>query len=245
MNATPNIPKHIAIIMDGNGRWAKKQGLARIVGHERGVRTIREMVRAAREWNIQYLTLYAFSKENWARPKQEVDFLMKLLSEYLDSELDELRKNSVRFNVIGKINELPQDIQRKIERNMKETVHNRGLSLTLALNYSSRVEIIDAVRRLCEKVESGTLKSHEVSESHLEQELDTAGMPDPDLLIRTSGEMRLSNFLLWQVSYTEIYVSEKCWPEFTKEDFGEAIQAYQTRERRFGRTQAVRSFHGD
>ncbi|MBI3999537.1 MAG: isoprenyl transferase [Candidatus Omnitrophica bacterium] len=243
MNTTSKIPQHVAIIMDGNGRWAKKQGLARILGHQKGVETIREIVRAARDWNVKYLTLYAFSKENWARPKREVDFLMNLLSAYLDSELEELKNSSVRFNVIGRIEELPLNIQKKIDRNVEEMKTNKGLMLTLALNYSSRVEIIDAARRLCEKVGSGALKPEEISESHFERELYTGGMPDPDLLIRTSGELRVSNFLLWQISYTEIYVSEKFWPDFTKEDFAQALKAYQKRERRFGRSEAVRSAH--
>ena len=243
MNTTSKIPQHVAIIMDGNGRWAKKQGLARILGHQKGVETIREIVRAARDWNVKYLTLYAFSKENWARPKREVDFLMNLLSAYLDSELEELKNSSVRFNVIGRIEELPLNIQKKIDRNVEEMKTNKGLMLTLALNYSSRVEIIDAVKRLCEKVNSGTLNPGEISESHFERELYTGGMPDPDLLIRTSGELRVSNFLLWQISYTEIYVSEKFWPDFTKEDFAQALKAYQKRERRFGRSEAVRSAH--
>src|SRR3989338_2899569 len=239
MNTTSKIPQHVAIFMDGNGRWAKKQGLARILGHQKGVETIREIVRAARDWNVKYLTLYAFSKEKWARPKREVDFLMNLLSAYLDSELEELKNSSVRFNVIGRIEELPLNIQKKIDRNVEEMKTNKGLMLTLALNYSSRVEIIDAARRLCEKVSSGALKPEEISESHFERELYTGGMPDPDLLIRTSGELRVSNFLLWQISYTEIYVSEKFWPDFTKEDFAQALKAYQKRERRFGRSEAV------
>ena len=236
MSTNNNIPEHVAIIMDGNGRWAKKQGLARILGHQKGVGTIQEIVRAAQDWNIKYLTLYAFSRENWTRPKREVDFLMNLLSEYLDSELEELKRNSVRFNVIGRIEELPPQIQKKIARNIKEMEQNKGLVLTLALNYSSRVEITDAVKRLCEKVNLGQLKPEEISESHVEHELYTAGIPDPDLLIRTSGELRVSNFLLWQISYTEIYVSEKYWPDFTKEDFTQAVKAYQKRELRFGRS---------
>lgn len=238
------VPKHVAIIMDGNGRWAKKRGLARISGHQKGVGIIREIVCAAQEWGVKYLTLYAFSRENWARPKREVDFLMNLLSEYLDSELEELKRNSVRFNVIGRIEELPPAIQKKIARNVKEMEQGKGLVLTLALNYSSRVEIADAARRLCEKVSSGVLKPGEISESLIERELYTAGMPDPDLLIRTSGELRISNFLLWQISYTEIYVSDKYWPDFTKEDFSQAIKAYQKRERRFGRSETISSLDG-
>ncbi|MBI4395357.1 MAG: isoprenyl transferase [Candidatus Omnitrophica bacterium] len=237
MDATNKIPRHVAIIMDGNGRWAKKQGLARILGHQRGVETIREIVRTSREIGIKYLTLYAFSKENWARPKREVDFLMNLLGEYLDSELEEMKTSQIRFNVIGKSEDLPSQIQSKIKRNMEETEKNTGLLLTLALSYSSRVEITDAVKSLCEQVKKGHLQINEITEGHVARELYTAEIPDPDLLIRTSGELRVSNFLLWQISYTEIYVSEKYWPDFKKEDFLEAVQEYQKRERRFGRSE--------
>ena len=240
MENTSKTPHHIAIIMDGNGRWARERGLARILGHQKGVDTIREIVRAAREFKIKYLTLYAFSKENWARPKSEVNFLMKLLSEYLDSELKEMETNRIRFNAIGGLKELPAEVQRKIERNMKQTANNQELLLTLALSYSSRVEITDAVKRLCERVKSGQLEIETITENHLAQELYTAGIPDPDLLIRTSGELRISNFLLWQISYTEIYVSDKYWPDFRKEDFLEAIRDYQKRERRFGRAETSR-----
>ena len=238
MASTSKIPRHVAIIMDGNGRWAKKHGLARIFGHQKGVDTIRETVRTARELGIQYLTLYAFSKENWARPKHEVDALMRLLSDYLDLEIKELDENSVRFNVIGRIEELPIDIQKKIQRNVAQTSKNKGLTLTLALSYSSRIEIMDAAKRLCEEMAKGQLKIDDINETRFADQLYTSGMPDPDLLIRTSGEMRVSNFLLWQISYAEIYVTEKLWPDFRKEDFIQAIGAYQKRERRFGRSEA-------
>ncbi|MBI3999460.1 MAG: isoprenyl transferase [Candidatus Omnitrophica bacterium] len=231
------IPQHVAIIMDGNGRWAQERGFARILGHQKGVDTIREIVKAARELKIKYLTLFAFSKENWARPKREIDFLMNLLSEYLDFELKEMEANHIRFNVIGKIEELPSSAQEKIKRNIDRTQNNQGLVLTLALSYSSRIEITDAAKRLCEEVKQGRLSIEEISEGHFARHLYTAGMPDPDLLIRTSGELRISNFLLWQISYAEIYVSEKYWPDFKKEDFTEAIREYQKRERRFGRTE--------
>ncbi len=223
--------------MDGNGRWAEAKGFARILGHQRGVDTIREIVRTARELKIKHLTLYAFSKENWARPKREIDFLMSLLSQYLDSELKELETNQVRFNAIGKLEDLPREVREKIKRNMTLTQKNEGLLLTLALSYSSRVEITDAIKRLCEQVKLGHLKIEEITEDHISKELYTAGIPDPDLLIRTSGELRVSNFLLWQISYTEIYVSDKYWPDFRKEDFIEAIKDYQKRERRFGRAE--------
>jgi len=237
MENTSNLPQHVAIIMDGNGRWAEAKGFARILGHQRGVDTIREIVRTARELKIKHLTLYAFSKENWARPKREIDFLMSLLSQYLDSELKELETNQVRFNAIGKLEDLPREVREKIKRNMTLTQKNEGLLLTLALSYSSRVEITDAIKRLCEQVKLGHLKIEEITEDHISKELYTAGIPDPDLLIRTSGELRVSNFLLWQISYTEIYVSDKYWPDFRKEDFIEAIKDYQKRERRFGRAE--------
>ncbi len=233
------LPEHVAIIMDGNGRWARERGFARIHGHQTGVDTIRNIVRSAREIGIKYLTLYAFSKENWARPKREIDFLMNLLSQYLDLELKELIENQVRFNAIGRLEELPEMIQEKIKRNMKQTEKNKGLLLTLALSYSSRVEITDAVKKLCEQVKSGKLRIEDITEDHLTKQLYTAGIPDPDLLIRTSGELRVSNFLLWQISYTEIYVSQKYWPDFHHQDFLEAIYAYQKRERRFGRTETT------
>lgn len=237
MTAPDKIPQHVAIIMDGNGRWARKRGFARMLGHQKGVDTIREIVRTAREFKIKYLTLYAFSKENWARPQREIDFLMRLLSQYLDSELEEMMTNHIRFNVIGRMEELPAEIQEKIRRNMKQTENNRDLLLTLALSYSSRVEITEAARRLCEQVKSGRLQIEEIDEAHLAGALYTAGIPDPDLLIRTSGELRVSNFLLWQISYAEIYVTEKYWPDFQKADFAEAIRDYQKRERRFGQTE--------
>lgn len=226
--------------MDGNGRWAEEHGFARILGHQNGVDTIREIVRAARELKIKYLTLYAFSKENWARPKREVDFLMNLLSQYLDSELEEMETNDIRFNAIGKLEELPSEVREKIKRNMAQTEKNQGLLLTLALSYSSRIEMTDAAKRLCEQVKSGRLQVEEITEARFASELYTAGIPDPDLLIRTSGELRISNFLLWQISYTEIYVSDKYWPDFRKEDFAEAIREYQKRERRFGRAEATK-----
>lgn len=231
------LPEHIAIIMDGNGRWAKERGFARIHGHQTGVDTIRQIVRAARKIGVKYLTLYAFSKENWARPQHEIDFLMNLLAQYLDKELEEMNQNQIRFQAIGQLGDLPQTIQEKIKRNIRETEKNQGLILTLALSYSSRLEITDAAKRLCEQVKQGRLKIEDITESHLANQLYTAGIPDPDLLIRTSGELRVSNFLLWQISYTEIYVSQKYWPDFKEEDFLEAISAYQKRERRFGRTE--------
>jgi undecaprenyl diphosphate synthase len=230
-------PRHIAIIMDGNGRWATEKGLPRVRGHQAGVESIREVVRACGELGIRYLTLYAFSTENWARPKDEVNFLMNLLSEYLDRELKELSANDVKLRVIGKMGDLPDEVQQKIGRNLDATRNNTGLVLTLALSYSSRVEIVDAARRIAEKVSGAAMRLEDITPETFAQHLYTAGIPDPDLLIRTSGELRISNFLLWQLSYTEIYVTEKLWPDFRKEDLQEAIQEYTRRERRFGRTE--------
>lgn len=241
-NAVPGqIPKHVAVIMDGNGRWAKERGLPRVMGHHRGVESIRQVVKTAREIGVEFLTLYAFSKENWERPKEEVEFLMKLLSQYLDSELKELEKNQIGFNIIGHLKDLPEEIQKKIERNMEQTANDRKMLLTLALSYSGRTDILDAVKQLANRVKSGELKAEQIDEKAFSSCLSTAGMPDPDLLIRTSGEMRVSNFLLWQISYTELYVTSKCWPEFRREDFLEAIRNYESRERRFGRTETVKS----
>lgn len=231
------LPKHIAIIMDGNGRWALEKGLPRVQGHQAGVDSIRDIVRACGEIGIRYLTLYAFSTENWARPKEEVSFLMGLLSAYLDRELEEIKKNNIRFTPIGRVSDLPAEIQKKINRNVEETRKNTGLRLMLALSYSSRLELVDAVKTIAGKVRSGELALDQITPETVSDHLYTAGVPDPDLLIRTSGEMRISNFLLWQLSYTEIYVTEKLWPDFRRPDLLAAIEAYQKRERRFGRTE--------
>jgi len=235
-----NIPEHVAIIMDGNGRWAESKGLQRIQGHQAGVESIRAVVREAREIGVQYLTLYAFSTENWQRPKKEVDFLMTLLSDYLDRELQELTKNNIRFKVIGRIENLPEAIREKISKNIEATKNNDALTLTLALSYSSRCEILDMVKKLGEKIQLGSLNPSDITEELIQDNLYTAGVPDPDFLIRTSGEMRISNFLLWQLSYTEIYVTEVLWPDFRKDNFLKAIQSFQRRERRFGRTNLAR-----
>lgn len=234
------LPQHIAIIMDGNGRWAMDRNLPRVQGHQAGVESIRSIVRAAGELGLKYLTLYAFSTENWGRPQDEIGFLMNLLSNYLDKELAEITKNNIRFRMIGHLEDLPVEIQKKIRRNLKETENNTGLTLNLALSYSARIEIVDAVKRIAEKVKNGQLPIDDITPDIFSAHLYTAGTPDPDLLIRTSGEMRISNFLLWQLSYTEIYVTEKLWPDFRKEDLLAAIRDFQKRERRFGRT-TVRS----
>lgn len=230
----PNIPKHVAIIMDGNGRWAQGRGLLRFRGHQKGADRIQKVVEEAIELGIGYITLYAFSRENWVRPKEEVEFLMGLLSRYLDQELPRLKENQIRFNMIGSLGDLPPGVQQKLQRNMQETKHFNRLVLTLALSYSGRVEIVEACRKIAEKVKAGEIEASAIDEEILQQNLYTADLPDPDLLIRTSGELRISNFLLWQISYAEIYVTEKYWPDFTKEDFRQAVEAYQKRKRRFG-----------
>lgn len=225
------LPLHIAIIMDGNGRWAKKHHLPRLAGHREGAKAVREVVRACGELGIKYLTLYAFSTENWARPRKEVTGLMRLLSATLKREALELNQNNVRFQVIGRIEELPDYAQRQISQAIELTKDNTGLILNLALNYGGRQEITDAVKKL---VGDG-LKPENISESEISKRLYTKDMPDTDLLIRTSGEYRVSNFLLWQIAYTEIYVTSVLWPDFGKKELCEAIGDYQKRERRFGR----------
>lgn len=232
--ARQGIPRHVAIIMDGNGRWAQERGLPRFHGHQKGAERIQGVIEGALEQGVGWLTLYAFSKENWVRPKEEVDFLMGLLSHYLDQELPRLQESNIRFNVIGCRNDLTPEIQRKIDRNVRETSANNKLVLTLALSYSGRVEIIEACRRIAQGVKEGKIKPESVDETLIQQSLYTADMPDPDLLIRTSGELRVSNFLLWQISYAEIYVTDKLWPDFTKDEFRKAIEAFQKRKRRFG-----------
>ena len=233
-----SIPTHVAIIMDGNGRWAKARGLPRIRGHQVGVERVEEVIQTAPDLGIKYLTLYAFSKENWQRPREEVSFLMELLGKYLDQKLEEMKRNNVIFNTIGHIEDLPAVIHDKIIRNKEETRKNTGLTVTFAFSYSARMEITDACRRIAEEVAGGRMKTSEIDEAAVSAHLYTASLPDPDLLIRTSGEMRISNFLLWQISYAELYVTEKYWPDFNRDEFAKAIQAFQTRERRFGKTTA-------
>jgi undecaprenyl diphosphate synthase len=231
-----NLPTHVAIIMDGNGRWAQKQGMLRIMGHREGVRTVKEIVRAAPGVGIRTLTLYAFSTENWNRPALEVQALMGLLKSYLLSELQELTGNDVSLRCIGNKDGLPQDVQSILDRVIAETAGNSRLVLNLALNYGGRDEIINAARNLARKCQSGEIQPEEISEELFGNHLYTAGQQDPDLIIRTGGESRLSNFLLWQGSYAELYVTETLWPEFKKEDLIRAVEYYHTRQRRFGRT---------
>jgi undecaprenyl diphosphate synthase len=230
-----NLPAHVAIIMDGNGRWAKRRGLPRTAGHRAGVKTVKRIVRAAGELGISVLTLFTFSRENWKRPKYEVSAIMKLLYETTKREIEELNENNVRLITTGRIDELPQQKREILERAKDKTKSNTGLILNLALNYGGRSEILDAVKQLALDVREGKLDPNSLDESSFSEYLYTKDLPDPDLLIRTSGEMRISNFLLWQTSYTELYVTNVLWPNFTVRDFYQAIRDYQNRKRRFGK----------
>ena len=230
-----NLPRHIAIIMDGNGRWAKKRGLPRIAGHRAGVKTVKRIVEAAGELKLSILTLFTFSTENWQRPREEVSAIMNLLYETTKRELSELEKKNVKLITTGKIEELSLRRKEILEKAMHRTKDNTGLVLNLALNYSGRSEILDAVKKISLDISSGIIKPEEVDEKLFSFYLYTKELPDPDLLIRTSGEMRLSNFMLWQTSYTELYVTEVLWPDFSVNDFYQAIWAYQSRQRRFGK----------
>ncbi len=228
------LPTHVAVIMDGNGRWAKERRLPRVEGHRRGVESVRAIVRAAGELGIQYLTLYAFSVENWNRPKDEVDTLMKYLARFLKTEIGELNKSNVRLDAIGQIYRLPEFAQKQLEKTKAALAKNNGLTLTLALSYGGRTEIVEGVREIARKVTEGQLTAEEVNEHLISQHLYTANVPDPDLVIRTSGEMRVSNFLLWQISYAEFVVTKTLWPDFRKPQFYEALEEYTRRHRRFG-----------
>ncbi len=230
-----NLPRHIAVIMDGNGRWAKGKGAARIFGHRNAIQAVKDVTEGCGELGIKYLTLYAFSTENWGRPKEEVEGLMELLVNTLQKEINTLHENQVRLLTIGNISHLPKVCQKNLMEAKEATRNNSGLTLLLALSYSGRSEIVTAVRRIAEEVRLGVIKPEEIDESLFPNYLETAGVPDPELLIRTSGEMRISNFLLWQIAYTELYITETFWPDFRKEDLYEAICAYQKRERRFGK----------
>ena len=230
------MPRHVAIIMDGNGRWAKKQGLARLYGHKQGVETVHRITETAAEIGIQYLTLYTFSTENWNRPKEEVDALMTLLVDTIVKETPTLMKNNVRLLTIGDTERLPEGAKRKFEQCMEETSGNTGLRLVIALSYSARWEITNAMQEAVRKAQAGELRSEDVNEELVSSLMTTASMPDPDLLIRTSGELRISNFLLWQLAYSELYFTDCLWPEFTEEEICKAIVDYQHRERRFGKT---------
>ena len=230
------LPQHIAIIMDGNGRWAKQQGADRIFGHQNGVTSVRDTVEAAAELGVKYLTLYAFSTENWNRPQEEVNALMELLVHTIGAETATLNKNNIRLQAIGDLKSLPDSCYNELQEAISKTAQNSRMTLVLALSYSSKWEILQAFKQIAKKIETKQLESSDVNEETLIQHLCTSGMPDPELMIRTSGEHRISNFLLWQLAYAEFYFTEKLWPDFKKEDFYEAIINYQRRERRFGKT---------
>lgn len=229
-----NIPKHIAIIMDGNGRWAKQKGLPRIAGHHEGMKVINKIVRKANELGVEVLTLYAFSTENWKRPKSEVDYLMRLPERFLNRELPKLQEEDVKVRLMGKVDELPSHTKKAVEKAVNETKNNNGLILNFALNYGSRVEMIEAMKKMAKLVETGKLVADEVDESTFSKYLLTGDLADPDLLIRTSGEIRLSNFMLWQLAYSEFWFTDVLWPDFNEHHFTEAIAVYQKRARRYG-----------
>ena len=228
------VPEHIAIIMDGNGRWAKKQGRLRTFGHKIGVKAVRETVEGASEIGVKFLTMYTFSTENWKRPAAEIKALMELLVKSIHKETPTLNQNNIRLQAIGNLEQLPEKARVQLQKSIDETSRNTGMHLILALSYSARWEILHATRQLADKVAKGLLKPGEISEAVFQAELCTAQYPDPELLIRTSGELRISNYLLWQIAYSELYFTPKLWPDFTREDLFEAIVNYQQRERRFG-----------
>jgi undecaprenyl diphosphate synthase len=228
------LPRHVAMIMDGNGRWARERGLERIEGHVRGAETVRRIVEECCRLGIRQLTLYSFSSENWKRPQREVDFLMSLLKQYLVDERPEIMKQNIRFRVIGRRAELAPEVVAEIEETERLSATNTGTTLALAVNYGSRAEIVDAVRAIAERVKRGELSPADIAETTIADSLNTAGMPDPDLLIRTAGEMRVSNYLLWQISYAELWVTPVCWPDFSTDLFHAALRDYAGRERRFG-----------
>lgn len=231
-----NLPRHIAVIMDGNGRWAKKKGAMRIFGHRNAVQAVRDVTECCGELGVKYLTLYAFSTENWNRPKEEVDGLMELLVNTLKAEIGTLTENQVKLITIGDTSHLPVDCQRNLQWAINETRNNSGLTLILALSYSGRWEILKAVKQLVADARAGKIEEKDINEQVFENYLQTSGIPDPELLIRTSGELRISNFLLWQIAYTELFITPTLWPDFRKEHLYEAIWSYQQRERRFGKT---------
>ncbi|GAA4307383.1 isoprenyl transferase [Nibribacter koreensis] len=231
-----NLPQHIAVIMDGNGRWAKKKGNLRIFGHQNAITAVRETVEASAELGVEYLTLYAFSTENWSRPKQEVEALMQLLVSTISKETATLNKNNIRLQAIGDTASLPNSCRKQLQEAIAKTNQNTRMTLVLALSYSGRWDITNAVQQIAKAVQAGEINPEQITEQTVEKYLATAGMPDPSLLIRTSGEQRISNFLLWQLAYTELYITELLWPDYRKEHLYEAILAYQQRERRFGKT---------
>ncbi|MFD1953785.1 isoprenyl transferase [Paenibacillus thailandensis] len=232
--STDNIPQHVAIIMDGNGRWAKNRGLPRVAGHHSGMKAVKRVTMAADRLGVKYLTLYAFSTENWKRPKAEVDYLMKLPQEFLEIELAELVQNNVQVRMMGYSQQLPSHTLQAVEEAVRQTAGNTGLVLNFALNYGSRMEMLEAVKQIADEVRNGQMSVEDIDENAMSSRLLTGGLPDPDLLIRTSGEIRLSNFMLWQLAYSEMWFTDVYWPEFTEEHFHEAIKEYQRRARRYG-----------
>jgi undecaprenyl diphosphate synthase len=233
---TERLPRHIAVIMDGNGRWAKEKGKPRVFGHHSGVKSVREVTEAAAELGIEYLTLYAFSTENWGRPKFEVNALMTLLVNTIRTEIKTLMDNDVKLNAIGELNQLPSQCYKELLEAIEKTKDNKRMTLTLALNYSAKWEIIEAVKQIATAVQNGDLEVENIENATFDAALSTAGIPDPELMIRTSGETRISNFLLWQLAYAELYFTPVFWPDFDKQQFYKAILDFQNRERRFGKT---------
>ena len=231
-----NIPQHLAIIMDGNGRWAKKQGLLRTLGHQKGSSSVREVITGCIKLGIPYLTLYAFSTEHWNRPKFEVDMLMRLLLQSLEKEYEALAKHEIRLNVIGEWDDLPSLVRKRLQHVMTQTQHHTKLTLTLAISYGSRKELVKSVTQIAQKIKNNVISPQEITQTLLQEHLYTHDLPDVDLLIRTSGEQRISNFLLWQIAYAELYFTQVLWPDFTQEHLYQAIEDYQKRERRFGKT---------
>jgi undecaprenyl diphosphate synthase len=228
------LPRHIAVIMDGNGRWAQGRGLPRVEGHRRGVKSVRQIVEECARLELAQLTLYCLSSENWKRPRRELDFLMSLLEQYVIEERSEIMRQDLVFSMIGRREGLSPGVLKEVQKTLDCSQGNQGMRLCLAVNYGSRAEIVDAVQALAREVAAGNLAPESIAEEHISSSLYTAGMPDPDLLIRTAGEMRVSNFLLWQISYAELWVTEKCWPEFRRDDLFESLRDYAARDRRFG-----------
>ena len=228
------VPKHIAIIMDGNGRWAEARGMRRVKGHEAGIDSVRAISEECARLGVGQLTLYAFSEENWRRPRLEIEFLMRMLKRFLVKERDTLMRNNMRFGAVGRLDRLPKDVRRELDKTIKLAEDNTGTLLSLALSYGGRAELVDAMKNLAEKVQAGELQPDQINEAMISANLYQPDMPDPDLVIRTAGEMRLSNFLLWQISYAELYVTETLWPDFREEHLQAAIEDFTTRERRFG-----------
>jgi len=229
------LPKHVAVIMDGNGRWATKKGLPRVAGHRQGAKVLKELLRCCKDWGIETLTAYTFSTENWRRPTQEVDFLMLLFERLLQRELAQMLEEGMRISFIGDLSVLPQSLQREIQRAIAHTINNTDIHFTVAVNYGSRKEIVQVCRRIARQIQQQEIEIEDIDENSIEKYLYTAGTSHPDLLIRTSGEMRLSNFLLWQIAYTEMYFTDVLWPDFDRAAFHQALLAYQNRDRRFGR----------